>query len=372
MDASQFSLLIKPVSADCNLTCRYCFYLGHASFYPETKVHRMEEPVLDRLVRDYLGAPQREFSFIWQGGEPALAGLPFFRRVVELQEKYAKTDSSIANSLQTNGTLITDEWASFLAEKGFLVGLSLDGPESLHDAFRKRSGGGGTYRSVMRAAEILERHGAQFNILSVVNAASASRGREIYRHHKRRGFKWLQFIPCVEFGTDGGLLPFSLTGEAWGRFLIDVFDEWIRDDVGVVSVRLFEDIVNYLVLGLYTSCQMMEECGVYFTVEHSGELFPCDFFVERDLRIGALDEETWAYRYWHPQFRGFGRAKARRDPACSSCDYLALCNGDCLKHRPGKFDRPETRSVLCEGYKRFYDHTLGDFRRIAATLKDGL
>jgi len=366
---SPFSLLIKPVSADCNLKCKYCFYLDHAGFYPETRVHRMDDAVLEKLVTDYLEAPLSQFNFIWQGGEPTLAGLPFFRKVVELQKRHAGPGKIVANSLQTNGTLLNNEWASFLAEHKFLVGLSLDGPEVVHDLHRRKANGSGTYRSVMRAAEILERNGVEFNILSVVSSASALRVREIYRHHKRHGFRWLQFIPCVEFDDQGRLRSYSVTGEAWGRFLVELFDEWSQEDVGVISVRLFEDIVNYLVLGRYTSCQMQKECGVYFTVEHSGELFPCDFFVEHPLRVGKLGEESWMDRYWTPQFRSFGYAKSRMDSACASCEYLELCNGDCLKHRPGRLEKPETRSVLCEGYRHFYGHALGDLRKIAETVR---
>jgi MoaA/NifB/PqqE/SkfB family radical SAM enzyme len=254
--AHSFPLLIKPVSADCNLRCRYCFYLDHLRFYPAAAEHRMSDATLERLISGYMATDQAACTFIWQGGEPTLLGLEFFRRVTDLQRKYGRPGAVVANMLQTNATLITDELARHFAQYRFLIGVSLDGPPDVHDRYRRTLDGAGTHAEVSRGIERLRRHGVEFNILTLVTEANAGRAREIYRYFRDRGMLYHQYIPCVEFDAQGRLRPYSVGGEAWGRFLCELFDEWKARDTRRVSVRLFDSIIQKPALGRPADCHM--------------------------------------------------------------------------------------------------------------------
>jgi uncharacterized protein len=364
---NDFSLLIKPSAADCNLRCGYCFYLGRQSLTPPHP--RMSTAVLERLIARYMRSGQAQaYTFSWQGGEPSLMGLDFFKKVVELQIRYALPGSVVCNGFQTNGSLITDELAAFLAEYQFLFGVSLDGPAQLHDFYRKTRGGLPTHASVLEGIERLKKHGAQYNILALVNDRTVKQPREVYGYLKNRGFFHQQYVPCVEFDATGQRLPYSVTGPQWGDFLCEIFDRWVGEDVNRVSIRLFDSILEYLVSGKPNACAMGTDCRQYLVVEYDGSVYPCDFFVRDDLKLGNVTSGTFREFLESPVYRGFGREKANLADECRDCPWLAYCQGDCQKFRPRVGDRP-TRSALCEGWRAFYAHALPRLRPIADRIK---
>ena len=365
-----FSLLIKPASADCNLRCRYCFYLCKSGLYPKEPVHRMTDRVLETVIRTYMALPMPQYVFGWQGGEPTLMGTDFFKRVTELQSRYGSSGSSVANGLQTNATLITPEMARHFTEYRFLIGVSLDGPPEVHDPYRVKAGGGGTHADVMRGIKILQEQRTDFNILTLVTKANVSQAALVYRYLCDQGFSYHQYIPCVEFDDAGIPLPFSLEGEDWGKFLCELFDAWYPKDTRRISIRLFDSILSCLVDGVRSICHMGTDCRSYFVVEHNGDLFPCDFFVEPDLCLGSIMEISWQDALNHPRYRQFGQNKSAYPPICTRCPYCFLCMGDCLKHRQsGSLPVTGDLSRLCAGWKLFYSHTLPRFNQLADQIR---
>jgi uncharacterized protein len=403
--------LIKPAGPDCNLRCNYCFYLPKSALFPpgspaltgETETpefagpaetaggpkdhpgagaggaevkdsgtevgaaHRMSPDTLETLVRSYLATPQRQYVFNWQGGEPTLMGLDFFRRAVELQRRHAPAGAHVVNTLQTNATLIDAEWARFLAEKSFLTGVSLDGPQDIHDAYRLDVAGRGSFDRVMAGIEQLRSSGAEFNILTMVTSRSAGEVERLWSFFRQEGFAYQQYIPCVEFDEEGEPLPYTVGPEEWGRFLTEIFRLWYPEYVRTVSVRNFDTVVNFLAAGEYHSCTMRGACDQYFVVEHEGGVYPCDFFVEPQYRLGSIREDGWKSLQSSPVYRGFAAQKSRWNRACSRCEYLDYCSGDCLKMRfrgSGKRN-PESLSYLCSGYREFFAATLPRFTELA-------
>jgi uncharacterized protein len=365
-----FSLLVKPASADCNLTCDYCFYLDRKELYPETQRHRMNEEVLERMIETYMKTDQPNYSFGWQGGEPTLMGADFFRKVTKLQERHGKAGSIVSNGLQTNATLITEELARHLAKYRFLVGVSLDGPTEIHDTFRTTRGGSGSHSTVMEGITILNRHGVDYNVLVLVSSANVKKPREIYRYLVSRGAYFHQYIPCVEFSDDGSPLPYSVSGEQWGRFLIEIFEEWETKDTRRVSIRLFDSLLGLLVDGRPNVCHLDKNCCQYFVVEHNGDVYPCDFFVQADLTLGNVLENSWDEMLSSEIYRDFGAMKDQWNARCRSCRFLTYCAGDCLKNRFYGGEDPEKLSYLCRGLEMFYERSLAAFEKIASGLRE--
>ena len=364
---TDFSLLIKPSAADCNLRCAYCFYIGRQGL---TEPHpRMSDDVLERTIAGYMGTLQtRSHTFSWQGGEPGLMGLRFFEKAVKLQVKHAPRGAVVCNAFQTNGTLITDELAAFLAEYRFLFGVSMDGPAQVHDHYRKTREGMPSQASVLKGIDRLKRAGVEFNILALVNNRTVKQPREIYGYFKKRGFFHQQYVPCVEFDEAGRLRPWSITGPDWGAFLCAIFDRWMADDTGRISIRLFDSIVEYLASGERNACTMGTDCRQYFVVEYDGTVYPCDFFVRDELRLGNVMDTKWRELLANPVYRRFGLEKANWSDDCRSCSWLKLCHGDCPKLRWHEGER-RGRSVLCEGWQAFYAHALPGLQRLAGDLK---
>lgn len=363
-----FTLLIKPASADCNLRCEYCFYLGKANLYPQTQIHRMDDVTLQQIISSYMQTEQPQYVFNWQGGEPSLMGTAFFKRVVDLQMQYGRRGSLVSNSIQTNATLITDELAELMAEYKFLAGVSLDGPLELHNRFRTNAAGAGSHAQVMKGIECLKRNKVEFNILTLVNAANVRHGQEVFRYLHDMGIQFHQYIPCVEFDSDGNPLPWTITGEEWGAFLCDIFDEWIHSNPYNTSVRLFDSILTYLVDGQKTLCQMDNNCCQYFVIEHNGDIYPCDFFVDPSLKLGNVATHEWEEIGKSEIYAEFGRQKGFYQDECRDCEYLQLCWGDCLKHRIGANGEISKKSWLCEGWKVFYRHSIPGFRKLAQSI----
>jgi uncharacterized protein len=366
-----FSLLVKPASADCNLRCEYCFYLDHMGFYAETKRPRMSEDVLETMIRSYMQTRQPQYSFGWQGGEPTLMGADFFRKAIALQKQYGRSGVTVGNGVQTNGVAITDELAKVFGENRFLAGVSLDGPPEIHDRYRVKVSNAGSHADVMRGIEKLKTHGVEFNILILVNNLNVKKPREIYQYMCDHGFLFQQYISCVETNENREVLPFSVQPGEWGEFLCELFDEWYQHDTRRVSIRLFDAILSMMVDGVPTVCHFGRDCRQYFVVEHNGDVYPCDFFVEKSLRLGNVQTDSWYALQQSPVYTAFGQKKCQWNELCDECDYLWLCGGDCLKHRFCNNNGTPTRmSHLCEGWKMFYEHTLPRFRTLAKQVVD--
>lgn len=367
-----FSLLIKPAGADCNLRCAYCFYLDRAELYPETQIHRMSEATLTRLVRSYLALPFPAHTFAFQGGEPLLMGEAFFQNLVRLQKRYARPGAQITNCVQTNGTLLTPALARFFANENFLLGVSIDGPAELHNLRRPNRNGDGSHAMVVDGLKLLRSENAAFNLLTLVSQSNVHHPLTVYRYLRDTlNCRFMQFIECVELMDDGSLLPDAITAQQWADFIIAIFDEWYAHDKQTVSVRLFDSIVNKLLSGNAHSCAMSGDCRAYFVVEHNGDVYPCDFFVQPELKLGNLHTEDWDELWEHPLHTRFGARKHEWHEDCHSCPYLSLCQGDCPKNRTGHdFNRDSRqKSYLCEAWKRIYAHILPPLKREAAHLR---
>ena len=329
----------------------------------------MSDSTLECLVSDYLLTKQKVYSFAWQGGEPALMGIDFFKRVTELQEKHAQPGAQIVNSLQTNATLINDSLASHLAQFNFLVGCSLDGPPEIHNCYRKYPSAKPSHAAVQKGIETLHRHGVEFNILTLVSQANVHQASSVYRYLVSHGFFFHQYIPCVEFDESGKLLPFSITGDEWGRFLCEIFDNWYPHDVRRVSIRHFDALLNKRIDHIESVCSLADNCCQYFVVEYNGDVYPCDFFVQEDLKIGNIAETSWETFLSSPVYHKFGQQKSRVNPQCGQCNYSGLCMGDCQKHRVKDSTQFPGLSHLCSGWQQFFKHTEQAFQNLEKMVR---
>jgi uncharacterized protein len=375
MNTPDFHVMAKPIGPICNLDCKYCFYLEKETLYPRVSKWAMQEEVLDSYVRQYIEAHDTpEVSFAWQGGEPTLLGVEYFRRLVEVQKKYAG-GKRIHNAFQTNGVLLNDEWAALFKENGFLIGISIDGPRELHDAYRVDKGGQPTFDRVMRGIETLKRNGVEFNTLTTVHRGNADHPLKVYRFLKENGSGFMQFIPIVErisnqatadglqlispsFAGSAKVAPWSVEPRQFGRFLCAIFDEWVRNDVGRYFVQLF-DVGLEMWSGMEASlCVFRKQCGAALAMEHSGDLYSCDHFVYPENRLGNIMESPLAELVDSEQQRKFGADKETMLPKyCRECDVRFACNGECPKHRflttP---DGEPGLNYLCAGYKMLFHH----------------
>jgi uncharacterized protein len=385
-----FHVMAKPIGPICNLACKYCFYLEKENLYPGKSEWAMAEGVLESYIRQYIQAQTvPAISFAWQGGEPTLLGVEYFEQVVKLQKKYAN-GKQIENTFQTNGVLLDDRWAEFLADSKFLVGISIDGPRQLHDRYRLDKGGQPSFSRVMRGIGFLKKHGVPFNTLTVVQKHNAYHPLEVYRFLKEAGSCFVQFIPVAERIAQGqvagGLLlvgpgskepakvsSWSVEPAHYGKFLCAIFDEWVRHDVGRYFVQLF-DVALESWLGMPASlCVFRETCGTALAIEHNGDLFSCDHYVYPENKLGNIMESPLASLVNSPQQRKFGLDKVDTLPGyCRQCDVRFACNGECPKRRFVQTpDGEEGLNYLCPGYKIFFKH-IGPFMRfMAAELREG-
>jgi uncharacterized protein len=358
-----FSLLVKPASYNCNLRCKYCFYLEKSDIFHH--VLPMSEEILERMISSFLSIDMPRYSFGWQGGEPTLMGLDFFEKVISLQGKYAQGGARISNGLQTNGTLLNDKWCEHLAKYNFLVGISVDGPAEIHDKYRLTASGSGSHALVMKGLSALKRNNVEFNILTLVSEANVGSPILIYNYIKELGVNFHQYIECVDFASNGELSPYSVTAGRWGDFLCAIFDEWYAKDRYSVSVRLFDSILEKMLDSVANVCSMSNDCCQYFVVEHNGDIYPCDFFVLPELRLGNIMSGDWGDFADSPIYREFGERKSKYNEKCARCPYLEFCAACCPKNRFGKRGDPQTLSVLCEGWEIFYQHSLPRLKIIA-------
>lgn len=386
--AQPFHVMTKPSGPLCNLDCQYCFYLEKERLYPGTTDWGMSDAVLESFIRQHIEAHASlpVVSFAWQGGEPTLRGVEFFERVVALQAQYAG-GRTIENAIQTNGILIDERWCAFLAEHQFLVGLSVDGPEELHDRYRRDRGGQPTFAAVMRALDRLKAHRVAFNTLTVVHRENVTRPLDVYRFLRETGSGFIQFIPVVEraavapapeslslLGPDDAarahVTPWSVDPVAYGEFLVAVFEEWVRRDVGRVFVQQF-DVSLETWSGLEASlCVFRETCGRALALEHNGDVYSCDHFVYPQYRLGNLMNESLGAMVESPAQQAFGDAKRDRLPVeCRECDVRFACHGECPKHRFVRSrDGSRDLNYLCAAYKRFFRHIDEPMRFMASEL----
>ncbi|OGK88301.1 MAG: anaerobic sulfatase maturase [Candidatus Rokubacteria bacterium GWC2_70_16] len=372
----EFQVMVKPIGALCNLGCDYCYYLDKQRLYPDAAAPRMPDDLLEAyIVQHIAAAPRPLINFQWHGGEPTLLGLDYFRKIVALQRKHQPAGRQITNGLQTNGTTLDEEWCRFLAAEGFFVGLSLDGPQALHDRHRVTKGQKPTHKAVMRAFRLLQQHRVRLDILCVVHADNAGSPMAVYRFFKEIGARHLQFLPFVEPLRDGsgGVTLHSVPPLAYGEFLCAIFDEWVRQDVGRVTVQLFDEAARPACGLPHALCHFREECGDVPVVEHNGDFYACDHFVDPAHRLGNIRETPLAALLdSEPQIR-FGQAKRETLPRyCRECDVLALCNGGCPKDRFIKTpDGEPGLNYLCAGFKRFFAHSRPALERLAAVWRAG-
>jgi uncharacterized protein len=352
-----FQVLIKPASGDCNLACEYCFYRDAVSLYPDGR-RRMSRERAEGLIREMLSYRFPETIFSWQGGEPTLMGLDFFSHVVECQMHLGRPGQVVGNALQTNGLLLDREWARFLARYRFLVGLSLDGPQELHDRYRRSVGGAGSFDRVMAAADLLASEGVAFNILSVVSRAGQDRATEIYRFFRSQGLDHLHFIPCLE--TDpatGRIADFSATPEGLTRFFSELFELQRAEGLMAVSERNLDAFFQLRMKGKAGLCTLDGACGDYLVVEHNGDIFPCDFFVGTSWRLGNLDEGRLADFFEHPLMKRFREARSLVPRECQVCDLGRSCRGGCLKDRLPNRAAATGKSHFCEAIRKLHELT---------------
>ncbi|MFP4145249.1 MAG: radical SAM protein [Phycisphaeraceae bacterium] len=430
IEPNRATIMIKPVGALCNLDCTYCYYLPTKTIYGGHE-HRMSEATLEQIFASVLPRFEKDVTIAWQGGEPTLAGLGFFEQAIAFQNRYKRPDQTIKHALQTNGTLLDDRWCEFLGRHGFLVGLSMDGPPRLHDHYRRTNRGTASSGDVHRGLELLQKHKVEYNILAVLNDQNVHYPDEMMGYLLNRGSRWLQFIPAIEWEPDAEtgenrLAPYSPDPQAYGEFLCRVFDRWFEQERTRVSIRMFDAVLNKLVLGQIGFCILDASCHNQLTIEHDGSVFGCDHFVEPRWRLAKIGEPGWendlpisggadvvgltvhgkgyrpnreqggldiaeeadvATRYaaedepagpdlnWFDRLdderlSSFAKRKQHLPEACRQCPWKPLCHGGCPKHRQNGGDVPEP-TVLCEAYKRFYSHSMERFEWLAGYLRRG-
>jgi uncharacterized protein len=394
-----FHVLAKPTGAICNLDCKYCFFLSKDILYPGSKF-RMADDLMEQYIRQLIEAHWRvpEVNIAWQGGEPTLMGLDFFKRVVAIAEKYKKPGQNLLHTMQTNGTKLDDEWAAFFKENNFLIGLSVDGPKEIHDTYRVNKGGAGSFDQVMRGWEVLKEHEVDFNILCTVHAANQDHPVEVYRFFRDElGAEFVQFIPIIERVDEtmiplanigwsdrpGGERPLytqhghlvtkrSVSPEQYGRFLNAVFDEWVRQDVGKIFVQIFDTTLGAFV-GQYSLCIFAPTCGDALALEHNGDLYSCDHYVEPDYLLGNIMDTHMIELVASDRQRQFGRDKMETLPKyCLECDVRFACNGGCPRNR--FIETPDGEAglnYLCAGYKIFFHHVERPMRVMANLIRSG-
>ena len=375
-----FHIMAKPTGSACNLSCDYCFFLKKEKLYPGSNF-RMSDDVHEAYIRQLLEAHTvPEVTIAWQGGEPTLMGLDFFRRSVELVKKYQKPGTRIENTFQTNGILLDDEWCRFFHENNFLIGLSLDGPKELHDAYRKDKGGRGTFDRVARAARSLQKHKVEFNILCTVNSKNADHPLDVYRFFRDDlDAHYIQFIPIVERDNESGfqegntVTDRSVRPGRWGRFLIEIFDEWVKQDVGRMFVLTFDGALAGWLDMAGTICIFGPTCGLGMALEHNGDLYSCDHFVEPDYHLGNILRTPMIELAASEQQRRFGEDKKDTLPRyCRECEVLFVCNGECPKNRFVETpDGEPGLNYLCEGYKAFFKHVDRPMKIMAGLIRRG-
>jgi len=389
-------VVAKPIGPVCNLNCEYCFYLEKQALFGTEEKYRMPDKVLSAFITNYITSqPTPVVEFVWQGGEPTLLGIDFFKRVIELQGPFAR-QKTITNSLQTNGTLLSDEWCQFLKRHNFMVGISLDGPKEIHDRYRRDHQGNGTFDRVMQGLRLLQKHKVEYNVLACVARDTAKHPLDVYRFFKDKAVEFIQFTPIVERmpdarcsqlglrlagpaaldkeGAETEVTPWTVVPEEYGDFLIAVYEEWVRHDVGKVFVMNFEWALNAWIGNPSPVCIHAEQCGRSVVLEHNGDVYACDHCVYPEYRLGNIASDNLLQMVGKSVESGFGITKETALPrCCRECEVLTACRGGCPKHRFARtYDDEPGLHYLCEGYKKFFLHIRKYLRAMTTLLENGL
>ena len=371
----EFQVFAKPVGAICNLDCHYCYYLKNEKHYPKGSFRMNEETLENYIVQHIEACPTPEIRFSWHGGEPTLLGLDYFRTIVQLQRKHQPADRRIANGIQTNGTFLDDEWCRFFAEEQFNVGISIDGPRELHDHYRVTKGQKPTYNQVMRAYRLLRKHKVSTDLLCVINDQNVRHPTSVYRFFKEIGAEYLTFLPLVNRAqkSDEIVTSHSVPAEEYGTFLCTVFDEWIRNDVGRIMVQIFDEAARPAFGMEHSLCIFRETCGDIPILEHNGDLYACDHYVEPEFYIGNVNETPLAAMLESEAMQKFGEDKRDTLPRfCRECEVRDMCNGGCPKDRIIKTPDGEAGlNYLCAGFMKFFKHSRPYLQEMAALSRSG-
>lgn len=350
-------VMLKPVGAVCNLRCSYCYYLEKKDLYPDDQRFIMSDQLLEKFIEEYIGSQSTpEVLFTWHGGETLMRNIDFYKKAISLQKKYAR-GRTVHNVLQTNGTLLTDEWCRFFKANNFLIGISLDGPQHCHDIYRKTKDKRPSFYQVMKGVELLKKHGVEFNIMAVVNDYNANYPLEFYHFFKNLGVQYIQFAPIVE-QIDGEMASWNVSADKWGDFLIAIFDEWVKQDVGKVFIQMFDAALANWVGVEPGVCIFAKKCGHAGVMEFNGDVYACDHFVYPEYKIGNIHTSSLIEMMYSQRQINFGNDKYATLPLqCKECKYLFACAGECPKNRIIKAKNGEKGlNYLCEGYYKFFDH----------------
>jgi len=369
-----FQVFVKPAGPICNLGCTYCYYLQKDQLYPKEECFRMPDIILEEYIVQHIEASTEPvIRFSWHGGEPTVLGLDYFHKIVALQRKHNPPMQDIMNGMQTNGTLLDEDWCRFLAEEGFFVGLSLDGPQEMHDLNRKDKGGHPTHKLTMQGYKLLREHQVNTDILCVVNAHNVLFPLDIYRYFKQIGADYVSFLPLVDPKPDtrNGVSDLTVPADAWGEFLCTIFDEWVNQDIGNIKVQIFEEAARTAFGQEHSLCIFRPTCGDIPVIEHNGDFYSCDHFVDEKHHLGNIVETPLVELLESPEQRTFGQAKLDSLPRyCRECEVKAMCHGECPKNRFIRTpDGEEGLNYLCAGYKRFFSHCQPFVKDVAAEWK---
>ena len=366
------SIMIKPASGLCNMHCKYCFYKDVAKNRQQESYGIMKLETLENTIRKTLEYADGMCSIVFQGGEPTLAGLDFFKKVIEYQKKYNYKKLTIFNSIQTNGYELNEEWADFFGKNHFLVGLSIDGTKSTHDAYRMNTQGKGTHNRIMESVALLNKYKVEFNVLTVVNAKTATNIDGIYDFYKKNNLRYLQFIPCLDpLETQQGEMEFSLNSKQYGEFLKTLFDLWYQDikNGNYIYIRYFENLVAMLVGYPPESCDMAGACSTQYVVEADGGVYPCDFYVLDQYKLGNMSTESYQQLDKQRETNGFITSSLAHNDKCKECQYFYLCRGGCKRNKEQLKDGSFGENVFCEGFQDFFHYAIPRLQEIATMAK---
>jgi uncharacterized protein len=357
----EFQVFVKPVGARCNLECKYCYYLEKENLYPDQKNVLMSDEILEKYIIQHIEASMEDvIHFSWHGGDPLLAGIDFYRKALKIQSANRPNGKTIMNGIQTNGTLINDDWCHFLAEENFVVGISLDGPAELHNQYRTTKNGKATWELVVSGIRLLKDHNVIPEILCVVNSQNVSSPLPVYNFFKQLGAKYITFIPLVipENGSHSGVSESSVSADEFGNFLVRIFDEWVENDIGNIKIQIFEEALRTAFKQEHTLCIFKENCGGVPVLEHNGDFYSCDHFADNDHLLGNISKNSLSFFLDDPRQQKFGMAKRSTLPGyCTRCEVRQMCNGECPKNRfISTPDGEYGLNYLCSGYKYFFNH----------------
>ncbi|SDZ65906.1 uncharacterized protein SAMN05421736_12656 [Evansella caseinilytica] len=368
----KIGVMWKTVSEACNLACDYCYY-SRCGGKPGS-IDRISDTVLEKFIKEYMAISGGAAQFTWQGGEPLLAGLDFFKKVVSLQAKYAPPNTIISNSLQTNGTLINEEWAKFFNEYRFLIGVSLDGPQEINDVRRVTGSGAGSYHSVMRGIDYLRKYGVEFNILTVIHENNVGKAKELMQFYQEHDFPFVQFIPCMNFQAQETDMAgkYRISPAEYGNFLCDAFDEWYNDGEPTTSVRFFDNMLQVYVHREAELCIHRKSCPKTLVLEQNGDAYPCDFFINDAYKIGNVGTDSLKDLLTSPVYREFLKLKPTLNDRCKSCEFIDLCHGGCPRSRNWSFGEKETQvdvDYFCQSYQQIYAYANKRMEVVAGNVK---